>query len=148
MNLSRIPLLMALVLSYGLDAAAALPKTDPKVPRKRSHSTLLMNSKMSIHVSGLAKRNSKTLRAVYNGKDEVGRLYRKTLEAYLGASRPPGHTKWLKDATDGQRQGYWRLPTVAVMHYAITGNKDSYQKSTWFYERIFSPRALGRHRQW
>ena len=55
----------------------------------------------------------------------------------MGASKPPGHTKWLADATDGQRQGYWRLPTVAL-HYAITGDKKSYDKALGFMKEFLA----------
>lgn len=135
MKLSRIPLLMALVLSYGLNAAA-LPKTDPKVPEKEVVHFVeeLKDEHPRVWFS---KKELADIKAVYNGNDAVGQLYRKTLEGYLGASRPPGHTKWLKDATDGQRQGYWRLPTV-VMHYAITGNKESYKKALGFMKEFLA----------
>ncbi|MBN1674629.1 MAG: heparinase II/III family protein [Kiritimatiellae bacterium] len=55
------------------------------------------------------------------------------LVRYLGASQKPNHTKFLTDATDAQRQGFWRLPTVAL-HYALTGDAKSRQQATEFLE--------------
>ncbi|MBT3379274.1 MAG: hypothetical protein HN742_03625 [Lentisphaerae bacterium] len=57
-------------------------------------------------------------------------LFAKLL-AYLPACRKPDHTKFLKDATDGQRQGFWRLPTVAL-HYVLTGEKTSFDRTVEF----------------
>lgn len=55
------------------------------------------------------------------------------LEAYLPSSRPPDHKNYLTDATDGQRQGLWRLPTAAL-HYVITGNRESFAHARRFLE--------------
>jgi len=53
-----------------------------------------------------------------------GRAIAQQFAEYLPASRKPNHTKFLRDATDAQRQGFWRLPTVAL-HAAMTGNETS-----------------------
>ena len=57
-------------------------------------------------------------------------LYDRMLQ-YLPACVKPDHTNFLKDATDGQRQGFWRLPTVAL-HYALTGDKQSFDRTVQF----------------
>jgi len=62
------------------------------------------------------------LKAFYSS--EEGRPWREKIEALRPASIPPGHTKFLTNATDGQRQGFWRLPTVAL-HYLMTGDPAS-----------------------
>ncbi|MEK7413763.1 MAG: hypothetical protein AAB263_10665, partial [Planctomycetota bacterium] len=54
---------------------------------------------------------------------------------YLPSCGPPDHTKFLTDATDGQRQGYWRLPTVAL-HYVLTGDKVSFAKTVAFMQHL------------
>ncbi|WP_309384598.1 hypothetical protein [Cerasicoccus frondis] len=74
------------------------------------------------------------LRAFYNS--EAGKVYREKIEGYLAASRTDPGTKWLKDATDGQRQGFWRLPTVAL-HYLMTGDPASL-KATKHYLEAFN----------
>ncbi len=71
------------------------------------------------------------MKAVYNS--EAGRPFREALEAYLPSCNPPDDTKWIINATDAQRQGYWRLPTV-VLHYALTGDKASFDKAKGFME--------------
>lgn len=55
---------------------------------------------------------------------EEGFWVQTKLEGYLSSCVVPEEPTFLRNATDGQRQGLWRLPTVAV-HYAITGNTES-----------------------
>ncbi len=51
--------------------------------------------------------------------------FREALERYLPASRTvPERPGFLTDATDGQRQGLWRMPSVAY-HYLMTGDEAS-----------------------
>jgi hypothetical protein len=57
-------------------------------------------------------------------------LYDRML-AYVPSSKKPNHTNFLRDATDGQRQGFWRLPTVAL-HYVLTGDKTSFDRTVAF----------------
>ncbi len=51
--------------------------------------------------------------------------------AYLPSCVAPDHTRWITDATDAQRQGVWRLPTVAL-HYVLTGEQESYDNAVGF----------------
>lgn len=62
------------------------------------------------------------LRAYYRSAE--AKPWRDKFEEYLKASYTSPGTKWLNDATDGQRQGFWRLPTVAL-NYLLTGEKKS-----------------------
>jgi len=64
------------------------------------------------------------------GKQIAGQLTR-----YLRASDPPAKPAFLRDATDGQRQGYWRMPTLAV-HYALTGDESTLDKGRRFLELL------------
>lgn len=73
------------------------------------------------------------LRKFYNSDE--GKIWREKIEGYRGASRPPDHTKFLTDATDGQRQGFWRMPTVAL-HYLMTGEKSSLRDAKGFLEHL------------
>lgn len=59
---------------------------------------------------------------------EPGKVFRAALEGYLPACVPFTEAKFLTDATDGQRQGYWRMPTVAL-HYVLTGDKGSFERT-------------------
>ena len=64
-----------------------------------------------------------TLRERYNHPGN--QPYRAAFLSYLGASRNvPAQPGFLTDATDGQRQGLWRMPTVAY-HYLMTGEEAS-----------------------
>ena len=54
---------------------------------------------------------------------------------YLASCTPPGHTKFLRDATDGQRQGLWRMPTVAL-HHVLTGAPASLESATGYLEKM------------
>ncbi len=61
----------------------------------------------------------------------TGKILWDQMVAYLGASKPPARPAFLTDATDGQRQGLWRLPTVAL-HYVLTGDQESFQSAVGF----------------
>ena len=60
-----------------------------------------------------------------------GKKFFEQVESYLPASNPPDHTDFLRDATDGQRQGLWKMPTAAI-HYIITGEQRSFEKALGF----------------
>ncbi len=63
------------------------------------------------------------LRANY--AHETMKPFRVAFTSYLNASRKvPTQPGFLRDATDGQRQGLWRMPTVAY-HYLMTGDAAS-----------------------
>ncbi|MCC7495067.1 MAG: heparinase II/III family protein [Fimbriimonadaceae bacterium] len=64
-------------------------------------------------------------------KTPRGKLFFDRLSQYLGACNPPTGTAFLTDATDGQRQGLWRMPTVAL-HYLLTGDQASLDKAVGF----------------
>jgi hypothetical protein len=80
-------------------AQGAAPKLVPVIAGK--HPRLLMTS-----------ADLPRLTAFYASED--GRLWRESLEKYLPTCSAPKDTKFLTDATDGQRQGFWKLPTVAM----------------------------------
>lgn len=53
------------------------------------------------------------------------KIYRKALLGYLNAARSlPQQFTFLTDATDAQRHGLWRIPTLAY-HYLMTGDEAS-----------------------
>lgn len=66
-----------------------------------------------------------------------GKVFFKQLNDYLGPSVPPGHTNFLTDATDAQRQGLWRLPTVAL-HYVLTGDEWSLGRTVAFMKKFLA----------
>ncbi len=59
---------------------------------------------------------------------ERGQQFFSQMEAYVPVCRPPEEPTFLRNATDGQREGFWRLPTVAL-HYVITGDQTSYDRA-------------------
>lgn len=70
-------------------------------------------------------------------RSEAGSPWRKKIEAYLPTCKPPKEAVFLSDATDGQRQGFWRLPTVAL-HYLMTGDQESLKRTKGFLEMFLS----------
>ena len=64
-----------------------------------------------------------------------GKVFFEQVLKYLPACQPPDHTRWQTDATDAQRQGIWRLPTVAL-HYVITGDRGSLDKAAGFLRKF------------
>jgi hypothetical protein len=126
---SAMVLMTLLVSTFSSVAASVVPATDPQpdgeVPQMSSaylgeHPRLL-----------LSKEEIPRLREFY--QSEAGKIWKDKIEAYLGACSPPRDTKFLKDATDAQRQGLWKLPTVAL-HYLMTGDPQSLEHSKGFLE--------------
>ncbi len=60
-----------------------------------------------------------------------GQKFLSAFNSYLGSSTVPTNTNFLTDATDGQRQGFWKLPTVAL-NYVLTGSQTSYDRTVEF----------------
>jgi len=56
---------------------------------------------------------------------------------YLGASQAPNNGNFRSNATEAQRQGFWRMPTVAL-HYALTGSTTSRDRTIDYMEWIYS----------
>lgn len=74
------------------------------------------------------------------GPDEVAGLRERAkkgapffdeMVGYVGASDPPRDPKFQSNATDAQRQGLWRLPTLAL-HYLVAGDAASLKKAEGF----------------
>ncbi len=64
-------------------------------------------------------------------KTKRGQQFWSELTDYLPSSRPPSEPEFLRNATDGQRQGFWRMPTVAL-HYVLTGDQQSFDRSVGY----------------
>lgn len=105
-----------------------LPESDPEaegaVPKlvPREHPRLMFS-----------QEDIPRMRAYY--ESDQGKVWRERMEKMLGSCRAPSK----EDAvfvkpnnsgsdTDGQRQGFWRLPTVAL-HYVLTGDTTSRDKA-------------------
>lgn len=70
----------------------------------------------------------------------MGKLFNEQFKAYLPPSTPPDNAKFQTDATDGQRQGLWRMPTVAL-HYTLTGDQNSFKHARGFLEMLLDLEA-------
>ncbi|MCS7181146.1 MAG: hypothetical protein NZ891_07360, partial [bacterium] len=68
---------------------------------------------------------------------EFGKIFYQMIIDYLPVCKAPDHTNFLRDGTDAQRQGFWRLPTVAL-HYILTGDKNSYEKALGYMKLFLS----------
>ena len=60
-----------------------------------------------------------------------GRQFFGRLERYARGVTVPAKPQFLEDATDAQRQGFWKLPSVAL-HYVLTGDKQSFDRTVEF----------------
>lgn len=110
--------------------SAQVPSTDPSLdPSEHApfndellgeHPRLLFDSAELAQLR--ADIQSPPLQAHYN-----------KLLAYLGSSAVPISSSFRTDATEAQRQGLWRMPTVAL-HYALTGNSTSRNRSIAYLE--------------
>lgn len=119
---------LALGLVAGsVSAQSVTPPTDPPVPAGQGAE--LVPSLRGQHPRLLfTAEDIPALRAKAQG---VGKPFFDQLLEYLPTCNPPQDTKYLTDATDAQRQGLWRLPTVAL-HYVLTGDRKSLDRSTAF----------------
>lgn len=63
------------------------------------------------------------------------KVYFEQLLKYVPPSVPPKDTKFADDATEAQRQGFWRLPTVAL-HYVLTGDRKSFDNAQGFLKKF------------
>ena len=121
-------LLALLALAAPLSAYEP-PPTDPApptpvdlVPAVRSvHPRLLFTA---ADVPGMKARIQGDSLAFYN-----------QLLAYLPVSRPPTNTNFQTNATEAQRQGFWRMPTVAL-HYVLTGSSTSFSRAKGFLQLL------------
>jgi hypothetical protein len=105
------------------EATAGLPATDP-VP---SSPVQLVEAVRGKHPRLLfTAADLPRLRALAQSSE--GKPFMDQLLAYLPASKAPNKPMATEDATDAQRQGLWRAPTVAV-HYALTGDKKSFEQA-------------------
>ena len=66
---------------------------------------------------------------------EQGKAFMGQLSEYMESCHTGPGNKFLKDATDGQRQGLWRMPTIA-MHYLITGDSKTRAAGKKFLEAL------------
>ena len=75
------------------------------------------------------------LRAFY--QSEEGRPWRESLEKLLPTAVPPTGDRYVNNPDEAQRQGLWRLPTVAL-HYLLTGDKTSYERALGFLQAFYA----------
>ena len=121
--------LVALLATAGRAAAYEPPATDPAPTTpvdlvaavRSSHPRLLFTA---ADVPGMKARIQGDSVAFYN-----------QLLAYLPVSRPPTNTNFQVDATEAQRQGFWRMPTVAL-HYVLTGSSTSFSRAQGFLQLL------------
>jgi hypothetical protein len=72
------------------------------------------------------------------GASDQGRRFFETLLGYLPPSRTvPTDTKFASDDTEAQRQGMWRLPTVAL-HYVLTGDRQSFDACVGYMKKLLA----------
>ncbi|HRR82943.1 MAG TPA: heparinase II/III family protein [Planctomycetota bacterium] len=71
------------------------------------------------------------------GGSDLAKPWRDQMLAYLPVCVAPEKPAFLADATDGQRQGLWRMPTVAL-HYLLTGDKASLERGIGFLKLLQS----------
>jgi hypothetical protein len=72
------------------------------------------------------------------GAPDLGRKMFETLLGYLPPSRNvPPDSKFTSDDTEAQRQGMWRLPTVAL-HYVLTGDRRSFDSCLGYMKKFLA----------
>ena len=101
----------------------AVPPNDPSIAANLVPA--LNASVRDVHPRLLVNSNSlPARRAFYNSTNAAP--YRSSFLSYLpGCYTVPATPKFQTDATEGQVQGLWRIPTVAY-HYLMTGDSNSF----------------------
>jgi len=130
LGLGMFGLALAMGVTQGMAEAAevVLPEADPKPTRV----VQLREGLAGQHPRVLfTKADVPVLRARYKA-DAVAR---QRMEAYLDACKPFDQPKFQYDATDGQRQGLWRMPTLAL-HYVITEDPRSCDRAIEFLDQL------------
>ena len=111
-----------------------VPDKDPAV--EGTTVTKLLESVRDVHPRVLFGPDEiEDLRTFY--KSPKAKKFREALLAYLPSCNAPQEPKFLRDATDGQRHGYWRMPTVGL-HYVLTGDRQSFQKAVGYLKLLLS----------
>ena len=64
------------------------------------------------------------------GKDFFGQT-----ERYLKVCRAPKEKKFLRNSTDAQCHGLWRMPTAAI-HFILTEEQDSFDRAMSYMEML------------
>ena len=122
---------LAVAAASGQFAPAQVPASDPAVPAgeqvhllpgvANQHPRLLFTD------TQLADLRTKAL--------SPGNPFYQQLTGYLIA--PPTNNNYVSDATEAQRQGFWRAPSVAL-HYAITGNQTSFNRTKGYLDSFLA----------
>ncbi len=123
-------MLLILIMAYAsvqaqqeeMEKPYLLPKQDPE-PEKRVQ---LVEEVRGVHPRLLF--TPKDVAKLKNLAQDEGKVFFEQVEGYLKVCRAPKEKKFLRNATDAQRHGLWRMPTAAV-HYALTGEQDSFDRT-------------------
>ncbi len=113
-------------------AGSVVPESDPASPRPPMAWDPASEPRPRLLFS---REDIPAMRKFVNSPE--GRPLMEKLEGYRKASKPPKTASFLRDATDGQRQGFWKLPTVAL-HYVLTGDEASLRDSAGFIEFLLN----------
>ncbi|MCH6255007.1 heparinase II/III-family protein [Puniceicoccaceae bacterium K14] len=115
--LVRSRIVPLIFLSWATLCAAPNSKQNWHEPISEEQLATLEHPRLLATSQRLAK-----IKEFYNS--EAGHPTRLEFEAYLKKCKIPEKAAFLKDATDGQRQGLWNIPTLSL-HYLITGSESS-----------------------
>ncbi len=134
--LQKMMALVALLASAAAVGAAErrkpiVPASDPNEPDPPK----LVASTMSTHPRLLFGPNE--IPKLRRLAKEEGKAFFRQMEDYLPACKAPEKPGFLKDATDGQRVGLWRMPTAAL-HYVLSGEEKSLARAKGYMELLLA----------
>lgn len=110
-------------------ATPLLPDQDPKP----ENSVQLIAEVKDIHPRLLfTPKDIPKLKELAEGD---GKAFFEQIEQYLKVCRAPEEIKFLKNSTDAQRHGLWRMPTAAV-HYILTEEQASFDRTLSYMEML------------
>ena len=129
--------LFAFNFSGAADERRPIPPTDPVVAETTGFRQDLIGKHPRLVFTA---DDLPGLRAFYHS--EAARSYREHVEEYSKVSVAPTReeAEFPGNPTDGQRQGFWRMPTVAL-HYLMTGEETSKEQAIGYLELLLDLEA-------
>ena len=121
-------MLMVLVSAAALLAADTVtPANDPPVARP----TPLVEGLRDVHPRLLLTREDLPKLRVTSEKTPAGRSFFSAMSRYASSAQVPRDGKWISDATEAQKVGFWQAPAIGL-HYLMKGDKASLEKGKAF----------------
>lgn len=129
----RVVLSLAILLLPATVLSAQIPAEDPVV---EGPAPTIVEGLAGVHPRLLfGQQDVAALRAFV--QTQRGQQFLTPFNGYLPVCYVPSNTSFLTNGTDAQREGLWKLPTVA-MNYLLTGSQTSFNRTVDFMQFLMN----------